>query len=100
MLHGNYSRTSLQRTPMGPCLTVRPTGVRSFAGVPYLEWPKGEYCQNMIGGGGENDGPQDITKFFTIFTKSFVLQCKVTSLPCKQLNPLTFKTKFPKFRLL
>ncbi len=28
-----YSRTSLQRTSKGPGLTVRPTGVRSFAGV-------------------------------------------------------------------
>ncbi len=32
-LYGIYSRTPLQRTPMGPGLTVRPTGVRSFAGV-------------------------------------------------------------------
>ncbi len=29
----NYSRTPLQRTPIGPGLTVRPTGVCSFAGV-------------------------------------------------------------------
>ncbi len=35
MISGNamYSRTSLQRTPMGPGLSVRWSGVRSFTGV-------------------------------------------------------------------
>ena len=36
-----YSRTSPSRTPMGPGLTVRPTGVCSFAKV-FSAWQEGE----------------------------------------------------------
>ncbi len=75
-----YSRTSLQRTPVGPGPTVRPTGVRSFAGV--LVMRAASLTREL--GGSLPTGHCTSVMVVTMLQKS--MQCKVVQLEMKMLG--------------